>query len=363
MAERLWERIRSMPWNDQRTLVKSQFCFSTPALFELLLRKSREEGREDRSRGVQVAQLALDSLDSISSSLMELLPSYRAKGLAYLSTMYRMALDFTAAEKALDCAEMEWRIPQEDARDQAVLHIIVQIRAALRLCQRRFEEAYKLITRATDDLADSCTVDVLVESLIFRGVVESYTRTPDATISSLRRALELMNEHTDAYRRLCLLHNMARAYVEAERHERASEYVALAKSLAEKCNHQQSRYMLLGIEGKSAAATGDLVSAERCLIASIRGLCDINDPDAAACVSLELAILYSKQGRHSEVIEMAAKAVELLEPLGIHEEVSIALRLLHDAIKETPIPLGILEKSKAHIERYLEDPVRMSRMG
>ncbi len=30
MAERLWERIRSMPWNDQRNLVKSQFCFSEP---------------------------------------------------------------------------------------------------------------------------------------------------------------------------------------------------------------------------------------------------------------------------------------------------------------------------------------------
>jgi len=230
MAEKLWQRIRSLPWNDQPTLVKSQFCFSTPALFELLLRKSREEGREDRSRGVQVAQLALDSLDSIAGALMESLPSYRARGLAYLGTMYRLAFDFTAAEKALDRAEMEWRIPQEDARDQAVLHIILQIRAALRLCQRRFEEAYELITRATDDLADSCPVDVLIESLMFRGLIENFARTPADSIASLQNALELTDVNGDRYLRLCLFHNLARVYVESERYESANECIAMAKN-------------------------------------------------------------------------------------------------------------------------------------
>ncbi len=358
MAELLWERIRSKPWNDQRTLVKSQFCFSTPALFDLLLRKCREEGREDRSRGVLVAQLALDSLDSIAGSLMEFLPSYRAKGMAYLSAMYRLELDLNAAEKSLDYAEIEWQTPEEDSRDQAVLHLIVQNRASLRLYQRRFEEAYELITRATGDLAESCTCGVLMDSLIIRGVIESYARTPVDTIASLRKALELVDEHTDRYLRLCLLHNLARAYVEADWHEAAGEYISLAKNLAEQCNHQQMRYLILGVEGKRAAASGDLVAAERCLSASLSGLCALMNSDDAAYFALELAIIYFKQGRPSEVLEMAVKAIKLLEPLGIHEEVAVAYGLLRDAVKGTTVPLEILEQCKEHIERYLKDPTK-----
>ncbi len=358
MAQRLWERIRSRPWNDQRTLVKSQFCFSTPVLFELLLSKSREEGRENRERGVQIARLALDSLDAVAGPLMEALPNYRAKGLTCLSTMYQFALDFIASERALDCAEREWQIPPEDSRDMAVRHLIVRDRAGLRLLQRRYEEAYELITKATEDLADACTDVVLIESLMLRGVIECYARTPVDTIASLRKAQDLMGEHGDPHLKLYLFHNLATAYVENECHERAHEYIATAKNLAEQCNHQLSRYLLLGIEGKNAAATGDLASAEACFIAARRGLCEIQDPDDAAYVSLELAILYSKQGRHSEVPDLVVEAVKLLEPMGIHQEVSVALGMLHDAIKATTVPLVMLEQSKELIERYLQDPTR-----
>ncbi|MCP4546834.1 MAG: helix-turn-helix transcriptional regulator [bacterium] len=358
MAERLWERIRSLPWNDQRILVKSQFCFSTPALFELLLRKSREEGREDRSCGVQVAQLALDSLDSIAGSLMEFLPNYRAKGLACLSTMYRLALDFTAAERALDCAEKEWQIPQEDVRDQTVLHLIVRKRAGLRLYQRRYEEAYELIIRATDDLADSCTDDVLIESLILRGTIENYTRTPDDTIASLRKAQERIGELGNRHLRLYLFHSLARAYVEKGRYERAKEYIATAIDLAEQCNHRLSRYQLRYIEGRSAAAAGDFVSAEACFISARKGLCDIRALDDAAYVSLALAILYSKQGRHSEVLDLVVEVLSMLEPMGIHEEISVALRILHDAINGATIPLVSLEQGMAIIGKYLKNPTR-----
>ncbi len=358
MAERLWDRIRSKPWNDQRALVKSQFCFSTPALFELLLKKSREEGREDRARGVQVAQLALDSLDAIAGFLMEFLPSYRAKGLACLSKMHRVALDVTAAERALDCAELEWQIPQEDARDQAVLHMILRERAGLRLLQRRFEEAYELITRATDELAESCAGDELIESLIHRGTIEFYARTPADTINSLRKAQGLMDEHGDRHLRLYLFHNLAIAYVQSECYECANECIAIANNLAEQCNHQLSRYLLRGIKGQIAAATGDLVSAEAYFIATHRGLCELNAPDDAACASLELAILYSKQQRHSKVIDSAVEAVKLLEPMRIHEDISAALGMLQSAVRGTTVPLVILEESKGLIERYLQDPVR-----
>jgi len=200
---------------------------------------------------------------------------------------------------------------------------------------------------------------VLIESLTSRGLIENFARTPNDSIASLQNALELAADNNDRHLRLCLFHNLSRVYVESERYESANECIAMAKNLAGQCNNQLSRYLLLGIEGKKAAATGDLTSAEACFIAARKGLVEMNNTDDAACASLELAILYSKQGRHIEVLDMAVEVIKLLEPLGVHEDVSIALGLLNDAIKETTVPLVILEQSKKIIESHLEDPTRI----
>ncbi|MCP3959360.1 MAG: hypothetical protein GY719_16040 [bacterium] len=61
-AEKLWHEIRDLDPAAQRRRVR-QHLFHSSALFDLLRRRSREEGRRDRGRGVAIAELALVSLE------------------------------------------------------------------------------------------------------------------------------------------------------------------------------------------------------------------------------------------------------------------------------------------------------------
>ncbi|MCP4548566.1 MAG: helix-turn-helix domain-containing protein [bacterium] len=358
MAERLWERIRSKPWNEQRTLVKSQFCFSTPALFELMLRKSREEGRADRSLGVEIAYLALDSLDALTGPLTLHLPHYRARGLSWLGSAHRFALNYPEAEEALNRADTEWRISDERNRDPAVLADIIRNKAALRLFQRRFGEANDLITSAFRYLADCSDMTLLVETLILRGTVECYACGITTAIATLREAEELTNELADDYLRLFVVGNLANAHVELEDYRTASEYLMDAKLLAMKTNNQLAHHQLEWTEGSIAAGLGNSGEAESLFHRSRLGFSDLAAADHYACVSLELCILLVEQNRSVEVADTLVEVVAILEPFQVHREINAALILLRGTLERNEFPLGILRQAKEHLEEYRQDPAK-----
>ncbi len=86
-AGELWPRLAGLPFAEQRKLVAG-WTFWTPAPFQFLHRKSREEGRRDKLRGVEVAQLALDSLDGNEARLGSRIHALRAEGWSQLHAIF-----------------------------------------------------------------------------------------------------------------------------------------------------------------------------------------------------------------------------------------------------------------------------------
>ena len=83
--------------------------FPTPALFDLLRRKSRQEGRRDRRFGIHLAELALLSLRRCEEAWTDRGYDLRAVGLAELGNAKRLATDLTAAEGEFVSCWAEWR--------------------------------------------------------------------------------------------------------------------------------------------------------------------------------------------------------------------------------------------------------------
>jgi hypothetical protein len=65
-ATELWERIRWLSLDEQKRHLRG-YLFRSTALFDLLRKTSREEGRKDREHGIQIAELALVSLEGFVS--------------------------------------------------------------------------------------------------------------------------------------------------------------------------------------------------------------------------------------------------------------------------------------------------------
>ncbi len=62
-AKGIWQAIHDLPFAEQCQQVR-RYRFCSTVLFELLRRTSRREGRKKRQRGIEVAKLALVSLES-----------------------------------------------------------------------------------------------------------------------------------------------------------------------------------------------------------------------------------------------------------------------------------------------------------
>ncbi len=110
IAAKVWRSVRDRPFSQQRTLVRRQLYFRTPALFDLLRAESRAMGRNDRRRGVELAELALASLEGCARALGEDLPNRKIQGLIGLAKAHRRALDLPAAEQTFRFAEAEWNL-------------------------------------------------------------------------------------------------------------------------------------------------------------------------------------------------------------------------------------------------------------
>lgn len=64
-AEAAWEALREEALEVQQGLLRHVAIFVSPSLFELLSRRSRDEGRRNRRRGVDLAELALTAIEGV----------------------------------------------------------------------------------------------------------------------------------------------------------------------------------------------------------------------------------------------------------------------------------------------------------
>ncbi len=146
-AEELWARIRYKAFSEQQFILRQQLCFDTMAPFELLREKSVEEGRLDRRRGVQLAELALVSLDTCAGALGADLPNRKAQGRIALANAYWLGGDHARAQRLFSRAELDLAEAGVH-RDPAVEAKLHRHQAEMRRYQRRYDEAMELVERA-----------------------------------------------------------------------------------------------------------------------------------------------------------------------------------------------------------------------
>lgn len=96
-----WEVLRELDPAERRRRVLAGFRFETPALFEHLCRMSREEGRGDPLRGVEVAELAFDCALALEGRIPpDQLACLERRAWARLGEARQLAGDDAGAEQA-----------------------------------------------------------------------------------------------------------------------------------------------------------------------------------------------------------------------------------------------------------------------
>ncbi len=354
----VWETIRDLSSVEQVEFVRSRISFRSAALFDFLLKQSRQEGRGDRQRGIQLAELALESLQGSASALGALLPDLSAKAWAWIGNARRLALDYAGAELAFAESEHCW-LAASQPPNPAVAADLYDLKAGLRVYQRRLVEAAELVNQAMGELdrSDSPPQQVC-RVLLRRALIADLDGRPADAVPDLQRAKECLanTASTDSHLELALTVNLATSLTLAERYEEAQQHLPRAAELCARHRYQIGQHQLCWLRGLIAQSKSDLASAEQAFQTAQQGFADSGETGYAAVISLDLAVLFLEQKRNRSTAEIAMSLIPTLEGLRIHREVLVALGLLRTAIAEERLSRDLLQQLQATLRLLIQIP-------
>ncbi|MCP4659528.1 MAG: helix-turn-helix domain-containing protein [bacterium] len=357
VAELIWQIVREESPGRRLRLLRHEVLFGGAELFELLSRQSREVGRCDRRRGLELAKLALATVEGSAALLGERYGDLHALALARLGNARRLAGDPEGADDAFERIEVMWSEPKGKL-DHRVEAEIFYLKGTLRLFERRFDEALDLLDRSLVIARELGDVELQANALLQRIAVNGYQDRPEAMLPDLAEVQELLETQAnpDRFILLGLLQERTLANLEKGRTDEAKKVLSQAKALCEELRHTPSRHQLQGIEARLAQAEGDETSAELLFRQAFAGFAEIGDREAVALVALELAILCHQQGRFGEVVELVVNAViPGLEELRLAGEVEDALKLLREAVAAEAVSLAALHRAREVVRQIRRD--------
>ena len=230
--------------------------------------------------------------------------------------------------RAVEC----WKAGTKDLRLWVRL---MDVRASLLGAQHRNEEAIDVLTDVFEAFMQLGDRHSAGRALVARGVYVGYGGDPDAAIQLLNQALELLDEWQEPellgvanHNRLwflvdCGRYREARSELWRHRH-RVTDYGSLGEI---------SRARIVYLEGRINAGLGELKRAERALQAALDRLGAAEVGVLRGVVSLDLAVVWMRQGRLAEASSLATEATATLQALGLPREAQKALRVLHGEIE------------------------------
>ncbi len=350
--EGVWKSVRDLPFDEAQAVVRS-YGFSSTALFDLLVAKSQKQGRRDRKRGIELAELALESAEASATALGERIWEQRAMGEAWVGNQKRLALDFLGAEAAFERATEALSLAKS-GEDCLAAGLVYGLKGSLRTFQGRYDPAMDLTDRSLKIFRRIGDRREEAIQLIQRATVATYSGLPEKAVSDYAAALEIADELKAEDLALMIWISQASLLANMGCYERAE---ALLASVDRRLSQQVNPLLLHqveSIEGMVEHGYGRLESAEAKYLAARSGFDDLDAPFYSAFVSLDISILYCEVNRFSEAIPICAEIVSFFESLTLGEEALMSLCLLKDALARRDVTTSILRELQTLL---LADPL------
>lgn len=331
--------------------------FVSWGLCELLIRRSCQTAPEQPTEAFHLADLAVHVADRISESdLFEERWVYQLRSLAWaaLGNALRVQGDLTGGERSFEMADSWWEGGTAGTEDaQGYEPVLLDLKASLRVAQRRFPEALALLTQAVELFLHGEHRDphLAGRSLIKKAGAHIEQGDTESAIQALKKANGLIDPEREPRLLLCLRHNLADNLSKAGDYREAAALLPDLKQLAATHGCTKDRLRLDWVEGRTAAGLGDHDRA-RHLLTKIRQtfLAEGNAFDAALA-SLDLSISYLAEGKTAEVRELADEMVTVFRALDVAREPMAAVLLFQEAARQETATAELAREVAASLAR------------
>jgi tetratricopeptide (TPR) repeat protein len=270
-----------------------------------------------------------------------------------LGNARRVRSDLLGAEEAFFQAEAYLR---KGSKDPVELASFLDLKASLRRAQRRFDEALRLLGRASSIFLRNGHPHRAGRALVKMSTVHHYAGNLAEAIPLLTKALKLIDSETEPRLLLCARHNLcdylasSGRFVEAQKEYRETR--PLYRNFPDAVTQNRRKW----VKGRIALGFGQTTQAERLLLASRDGFIAEGIPYDSALVSLELAALYAREGRTADLKRFAQEMLPIFSSLQIHREALAALTFLQKALETERASLELVSHVARYLRRAKHDP-------
>jgi tetratricopeptide (TPR) repeat protein len=360
-APRLLEELLPLSPEERLARLHADRRFVSWGLCELLVRRSCKAAPEQPSEAIHLADLAVHIADRISDSdLFEERWVYqlRSLGWASLGNGRKVQGDLTGAEMCFAMADSWWEAGTQGSEDALGYEpILLDLKAPLRMAQRRFPEALKLLDGAVELFLHGEHRDphLAGRSLISKALLLTEMDDSSSAIQALKKANGLIDPERDPRLVLCVHHNLVYHLSKADRHQEAAALLPQLKELAETHGTAKDRLRLDWVEGLVAIGLGDHEEAHRLLTNVRQAFLDEGNVYEAALADLDLAISYLKQGKTAEVRELADEMVTVFRDHNVPREAFAAVLLFQEAARRDAATADLAREVAAALTRAREE--------
>jgi tetratricopeptide (TPR) repeat protein len=356
-ASRLLEELLPLAPEERLARLHAGPRFVSWGLCELLVRGSCQTAPQQPSEAIHLADLAVHVADRIADGdLFEDGWVYQLRSLAWaaLGNARRVEGDLTGAERSFDMSDSWWEAGSRDAGDALGYEpVLLDLKASLRLAQRRFPEAIRLLDDAVDLFLEGEHRDphLAGKSLILKGLLLIEMGDSEPAFQALKKANGLIDPEREPRLLLCIRHNLADNLSKAARYREADALLSGLRELAATHGSAQDRLRLDWLEGRIAAGLGDHDRAGRLLTQVRQTFLEEGNAFDAALVALDLSVSHLQQGKTSEVRELAEEMVTVFRNLEVAREPMAAVLLFREAARREAATAELAREVAAALTR------------
>ena len=335
-VETHWERLKQYGPQMRRLLIQGAEAYRDWQLCVRVCTESENAAAHDPCEAIELAELAILIAEHVPGS-----PAWQARiqGRAwmFLGNSKRVVNDYAGADVAFGRG---WRLWQagEDPRGLLDEGYLLDLEASLRREQRRFGEALELHGRALGVARPEAIVAILLNKAVtFQELGES-----EEALRVLVAASEFIDENRSP-RLLCVLRfNQAANLIRLGRGREARPLVAEVRRLVDALGLDIDRIRARWLEGQLAAALEELYEAVDSF-EEVRSLfLERNLPYEFALASLDLALVYGRLDRFSEIRILASQLLDIFKKQEIDREALATVVLLNEAAEKEAITAEVV---------------------
>jgi tetratricopeptide (TPR) repeat protein len=321
------------PPEERADLIEEEESLHTWGLCHLLLKRSLAAARQDPGSAFDLADQAVGLTAHLGSTYdPQWVLGLRARALACRANARRVLGELRSAEsdfrKARGCLD---RSGMEGSRFEAE---VLDLESSLRRDQRRFESALDLAEQALGLYRKIQDSHGTGKMFLQKAKILEDSSNLDGAIELLRRPEEAIDSEREPHLYATARFNLLCCLVRGGRHQDAESLLPEVRARFRVTAQPLDNVRLRWTEGAVAFGLGQDQEAETAFREVQAEFLALHMDYNAALVALDRAVLLSKQGRGTELKQLAVDLMATFEAREIHRESTAVLILFQRACEE-----------------------------